>query len=317
MRTISMLLGIPESDQEDVRDRATDSMRTEPGQPMQIKEVGNPEMYADYIDWRAEHPSDDLMTDMLAPSSKTRPGRCAGSPARRSSPTARSSRCRQRDGRSPDQLDRQGARRPSRPAARARRGSVADPGRHRGGAALRASGAQLRTVCQQGRGAARDDVAGGQRAAVPHRCRQPRRAAIPRRRELRHRSERRSSTSASGTASTTASVPRSLGWRARSPSTRCSSGSPNGRSTPTTRLLVVGLCRPRLGDPPGVHLLRRPRSRLPRAVTTVNSSAILPAPFCPGECVCGSDAGSGCGSDPYWCRECSRCGDRPGWWPPV
>jgi len=40
MRTISMLLGIPESDQEDVRDRATDSMRTEPGQPMQIKEVG-------------------------------------------------------------------------------------------------------------------------------------------------------------------------------------------------------------------------------------------------------------------------------------
>ena len=41
------------------------SMRTEPGEPMKIKEVGSPEMYAEYIDWRAEHPSDDLMTDML------------------------------------------------------------------------------------------------------------------------------------------------------------------------------------------------------------------------------------------------------------
>ncbi len=65
MRTISMLLGIPESDQETVRDQSTGSMRTEPGQPMQIEEVGNPEMYAQYIDWRAEHPSDDLMTDLL------------------------------------------------------------------------------------------------------------------------------------------------------------------------------------------------------------------------------------------------------------
>jgi cytochrome P450 len=65
MRTISMLLGIPESDQEDVRDQATGAMRTKPGQPMQIKEVGNPEMYAEYIDWRAEHPSDDLMTALL------------------------------------------------------------------------------------------------------------------------------------------------------------------------------------------------------------------------------------------------------------
>jgi cytochrome P450 len=65
MRTISMLLGIPESDQEEVRDQATGSMRTKPGQPMQIKEVGNPEMYAEYIDWRAEHPSDDLMTALL------------------------------------------------------------------------------------------------------------------------------------------------------------------------------------------------------------------------------------------------------------
>jgi cytochrome P450 len=65
MRTISMLLGIPDSDQEAVRDQTTGSMRTTPGEPMVIKEVGSPEMYAEYIDWRAKHPSDDLMTDML------------------------------------------------------------------------------------------------------------------------------------------------------------------------------------------------------------------------------------------------------------
>jgi len=65
MRTISMLLGIPESDQEEVRDASTGSMRTKPGEPMEVKQVGNPEMYAEYIDWRAEHPADDLMTALL------------------------------------------------------------------------------------------------------------------------------------------------------------------------------------------------------------------------------------------------------------
>ena len=66
MRTISMLLGIPESDQEAVRERSTGSMRTEPGQPMQVEEgFGDSGMFGEYIDWRATHPSDDLMTDML------------------------------------------------------------------------------------------------------------------------------------------------------------------------------------------------------------------------------------------------------------
>ena len=66
MRTIGMLLGIPESDQDAVRDQATGSMRTEPGEPMKIEEASAiREMFAEYIDWRAEHPSDDLMTDLL------------------------------------------------------------------------------------------------------------------------------------------------------------------------------------------------------------------------------------------------------------
>jgi cytochrome P450 len=68
MRVISMLLGIPESDQEAVRDRVDANLRTEPGQPMRYKDEAkflSGEMFGDYIDWRAENPSDDLMTDLL------------------------------------------------------------------------------------------------------------------------------------------------------------------------------------------------------------------------------------------------------------
>ena len=66
MRTIGMLLGIPESDQEAVRDRANENLSTEAGKPMDVSDgVGDGEFFADYIDWRAEHPSDDLMTELM------------------------------------------------------------------------------------------------------------------------------------------------------------------------------------------------------------------------------------------------------------
>jgi cytochrome P450 len=67
MRTISMLLGIPEDDQEAVRDHSTSKMRTEAGKPMQVAPEGidTGEVFADYVDWRAEHPSDDIMTELL------------------------------------------------------------------------------------------------------------------------------------------------------------------------------------------------------------------------------------------------------------
>ena len=67
MRVIGMLLGIPEEDQETVRDRSDAALRTEPGQPMQYSQERfvTGEAFAEYIDWRAEHPSDDLMTEML------------------------------------------------------------------------------------------------------------------------------------------------------------------------------------------------------------------------------------------------------------
>jgi len=67
MKVIGMLLGIPEHDQQAVRDRANDQLRTEAGQPMKAAEQGIVvgEHFAAYIDWRAEHPSDDIMTELL------------------------------------------------------------------------------------------------------------------------------------------------------------------------------------------------------------------------------------------------------------
>ncbi|HWC37451.1 MAG TPA: cytochrome P450 [Acidimicrobiales bacterium] len=67
MRVIGMLLGIPEADQEAVRDRVDADLRTQPGEPMRPSETpfATGEAFAEYIDWRAEHPSDDLMTELL------------------------------------------------------------------------------------------------------------------------------------------------------------------------------------------------------------------------------------------------------------
>lgn len=64
MRTIGMLLGIPES-QQDAHRQATDRvLRVEEGEQMSTSMI-DVESFAEYIDWRAEHPADDLMTDLL------------------------------------------------------------------------------------------------------------------------------------------------------------------------------------------------------------------------------------------------------------
>jgi cytochrome P450 len=67
MRTIGMLLGIPDQDQEAIRDHVDASLRTREGEPMQVTQDNfvSGEIFADYIDWRAQHPSDDLMTELL------------------------------------------------------------------------------------------------------------------------------------------------------------------------------------------------------------------------------------------------------------
>jgi cytochrome P450 len=66
MRVIGLLLGIPESDQEAIRDQVDANLRTEAGKPMQHSDAFNAgELFAEYIEWRAEHPSDDIMTELL------------------------------------------------------------------------------------------------------------------------------------------------------------------------------------------------------------------------------------------------------------
>ncbi len=67
MRTIGMLLGVPESDQEEARNLADASLRTDPGKPMDVavENIGQADFFSDYIDWRTTHPSDDLMSELL------------------------------------------------------------------------------------------------------------------------------------------------------------------------------------------------------------------------------------------------------------
>jgi cytochrome P450 len=66
MRVIGMLLGIPEADQEAVRDKGNANLRTKPGQPQKVREnFVDGAMFAEYLDWRAEHPSDDIMTQLM------------------------------------------------------------------------------------------------------------------------------------------------------------------------------------------------------------------------------------------------------------
>jgi cytochrome P450 len=67
MRTIGMLLGVPEADQEEARDRAISALRTDPGKPMDVaaEDMGEADFFTDFIDWRVQHPSDDLMTELL------------------------------------------------------------------------------------------------------------------------------------------------------------------------------------------------------------------------------------------------------------
>lgn len=74
MRVIGMLLGIPEADQEAIRDRVDASLKLKEGAMPRVatraSEPSSPapfghDAFADYIHWRRSHPSDDLMTELL------------------------------------------------------------------------------------------------------------------------------------------------------------------------------------------------------------------------------------------------------------
>jgi len=61
MRVIGMLVGIPEADQESVRDHFL-AGRSEDRSDEAALSGG---IFAEYVDWRVEHPSDDIMTHLL------------------------------------------------------------------------------------------------------------------------------------------------------------------------------------------------------------------------------------------------------------
>jgi cytochrome P450 len=69
MRTIGLLLGIPDEDQQSIRDRIDDSLKLREGAPtddmMARMAKNHGEVFAAYIDWRAKNPSDDIMTELL------------------------------------------------------------------------------------------------------------------------------------------------------------------------------------------------------------------------------------------------------------
>jgi cytochrome P450 len=66
MWTIGMLLGVPEQDQEEIRDRLDAALRLsddgEPSAPTQIESLS---MFSEYVDWRVKNPSDDLITELM------------------------------------------------------------------------------------------------------------------------------------------------------------------------------------------------------------------------------------------------------------
>ncbi len=66
MRTIGYLLGIPESDQEAIRDVLDEGLHMEEGEIPDFSEAAfGQDLFGEYIDWRVDHPSGDLMTELI------------------------------------------------------------------------------------------------------------------------------------------------------------------------------------------------------------------------------------------------------------
>jgi cytochrome P450 len=68
MRTIGMLVGIPDADQPSVRAHAHRVLRNKPGEPLPVKKdhYFDGDMFTDYLAWRTKNPSDDLITELLS-----------------------------------------------------------------------------------------------------------------------------------------------------------------------------------------------------------------------------------------------------------
>lgn len=65
MRVIGTLLGIPEEDFQAVREAVDSKMRTNEGERMDMSSFQMEESFEQYIHWRTENPSDDVITELL------------------------------------------------------------------------------------------------------------------------------------------------------------------------------------------------------------------------------------------------------------
>ena len=67
MRVIGMLLGIPQEQQESIRDRFTEVPEAEEGQEKEDYAGGlfSVDILNDYVEWRSENPSNDVVTELL------------------------------------------------------------------------------------------------------------------------------------------------------------------------------------------------------------------------------------------------------------
>ena len=150
MRTIGYLLGIPEEAQEHIRDITDKSIRVDGGgrATSARRSSGVDRVFAEYIEWRATHPSDDLMTELLNAEVEEPDGRGAGSNARGPRLHRHDRRCRQRNHGPAHRIHGAAARRASRSTTRTRRRSIPDPGRGRGDPAVRAALARAGALCR-------------------------------------------------------------------------------------------------------------------------------------------------------------------------
>lgn len=76
LRVVGMLFGIPEDYQRRVAEDGDKYVRTERGAQMTDNPDGvltDGQVFADFIDWRTDHPADDLTTELLNAGSPTRP----------------------------------------------------------------------------------------------------------------------------------------------------------------------------------------------------------------------------------------------------
>lgn len=78
MRVIGMLVGMPDSLQRSVRKVAGARLRNKPGEPLPVKKDNyfNGNMFRDYVEWRKNNPSDDLVTELLNVEFDDVDGRC-------------------------------------------------------------------------------------------------------------------------------------------------------------------------------------------------------------------------------------------------